>query len=67
VFKFANVTHGGSEIAAHYVLADFLRVVAKRKIKLEDFNHCLSQSAKESQKRLASKLVFLSEAHKQVL
>jgi len=64
VFRFANVAQDGSEFAAQYVLAAFLRVVANRKIKLEDFNHLLSQSPKESQKRLASKLVFLSEAHK---
>jgi hypothetical protein len=67
VFRFENVTQDGSEIAAQYVLADFLRVVVNLKIKLQDFNHCLPQSPRESQKRLVSKLVFLSEAHKQLL
>jgi len=34
VFRFENVSHDGSDIAAQYVLADFLRAVANRKIKL---------------------------------
>jgi len=67
MLRFANVTQDGSEIAAQYVLADFLRVVANRKIKLEDFNHCLSQLSRESQKRFVSKLVFLSQAYKELL